>query len=284
MMSLKDIRHRIEAVRNTQKVTRAMKLISVAKLRRAQIMAQEGRVYSSAIYDTVTRVSRRLGVRSPGLWRRPKRLDVIDLIIITSDRGLCGGFNENLLRAVEEGIIDHISHNIEVKVYVIGRKGYRYLSQRKYEPELLSLEGDPEKKIAEIVELMCDRYLNEESSGCNLGFNRFVSAARQDITFWNLLPLYHIGSQKERHLEYIYEPVREDVLYALSRELLINSIKQAMLESNASELAARMSAMDGATKNADDMIEHLTSVYNKVRQESITSELMDIINGAEALK
>ncbi len=284
MASLKDIRRRIGAVKNTQKVTSAMKLVAAAKLKRTQMMAQEGRIYSSALYDTVTRVSRRLGVRAPGLWRRPRMLDVIDLIVITSDRGLCGGFNEFLLRAVEEGIEDHVSHNIDVKVYVIGRKGYRYLSQRGYKPELISLEGNREKKIAEVVEMMCNRYLNEESSGCNLGFNRFVSTARHDMTFWNLLPLYHIGSQKERHLEYIYEPAREEALHALSRESLISSLKQAMLESNASEIAARMLAMDGATKNADDMIAHLTSVYNKERQESITTELIDIINSAEALR
>ncbi|MFH1830138.1 MAG: ATP synthase F1 subunit gamma [Pseudomonadota bacterium] len=284
MASLKDIRHRIDAAKNTQKVTKAMKLVAVAKLKRAQMMAQEGRIYSSAVYDSVTRVSRRLGARAPGLWRRPRTLDVIDLIVITSDRGLCGGFNENLLRVAEDGIADHISHNIDVKIYVIGKKGYKHFLKHGYDPELVTMDGDRDAKIAEMVEMVCNRYLSGKSSGCNLGFNRFVTAAKQEITFWNLLPLYHIGSKTERHLEYLYEPGREEALHALSRESLKSTLKQAMLESDASELAARMSAMDGATKNADDMIAHLTSVYNRARQEAITSELMDIVNGAEALK
>jgi F-type H+-transporting ATPase subunit gamma len=284
MPSLKDIRRRIVAVRNTQKVTRAMKLVAAARLRRAQKKALEGRIYASAVYDTVARISRRLGVRAPDLWRRPKTLDVIDLIVITSNRGLCGGFNENLLREVEEGIADHVSHNIDVNIYVMGRKGYQYFLKHGYEPEMISVDTDRERIIAESIEAMCERYISGKSSGCNLGFNRFISSARQKITFWNLLPLYHIGSQAERHLEYLYEPDREMALHDLSREMLKSSLRQALLESEASELAARMCAMDGATKNADEMIAHLTSVYNKARQESITSELIDIVNGAEALR
>lgn len=284
MRSLKDIRRRIDATRGTQKVTRAMKLVAAAKLKGVQDRAIAGKTYSSATYDSVTRVSRRLGALAPGLWRRPLSLDLIDVIVLTSDRGLCGGFNENLLRSLEEGIEDHLTHNIGVKIYAVGRKGFKYLKQRGYDVEELEIGGDRETSIYEVVERICERYLRRESSGCNLGFNKFVSAGRQKITFWNMLPLYHIGDRTERFKEYIYEPDRNEALNALAKESLRGSLRQALLESEASEQAARMAAMDGATKNADDMIAHLTSVYHKARQEAITSELMDIVNGAEALR
>lgn len=284
MKSLKDIRRRMDAVRGTQKVTRAMKLVAAAKVRRTQLVAQDGRAYSSEIYDVVTRVSRRLGPLAPKLWRRPTHLDLIDVIVITSDRGLCGGFNENLMRALENGVEDHVTHNIGVRIFAIGKKGYKYFSRRGYEVEQLEIEGDREEAIAGIVDMMCERYVRDESSGCNLAFNKFVSAAKQKITFWNLLPLYHIGDRFERLQEYIYEPTRSEALDVMGKKSLKSAVRQALLESQASEQAARMTAMDIATKNADDMIEHLRSVYNKARQESITSELMDIVNGAEALR
>lgn len=283
-MSLKDIRRRIDAVRGTQKVTRAMKLVAAAKLRGAQDGALGGRAYSSDIYDSVTRVSRHLGVRAPKLWRRPTHLDLIDVIAVTSDRGLCGGFNENLLRELEEGIEDHITHNIGVKIFVVGKKGYRYLSRRGYDVEPLNLGENMGAAISDIVEMMCDRYLSDKSSGCNVAFNRFRGGARFKITFWNLLPLYHIGGPRERFQEYVYEPTRSEALDALGKESLRTALSQVILDSRASELAARLGAMDMATKNADDMIAHLRSVYNKARQEAITSDLMDIVNGAEALR
>jgi len=274
----------MDAVRGTQKVTRSMQLVAAARLRPAQERVLAGRAYTSAIYGSVTRVSRRLGARAPGLWRRPMSLNLIDVIVITSDRGLCGGFNENLLRELEDGIEDMVTHNIDVKIFVVGRKGYRYLKYRGYDVEQLDLSGDRQKAIADIVERMCERYMNEVSSGCNLGFNKFISASRQKITFWNFLPLYHIGDKSERFQEYIYEPGREQALDSLGKESLRSALSQALLESEASEFAARMCAMDGSTKNAEDMIAHLKSVYNKTRQEAITSELMDIVNGAEVLR
>jgi len=261
-----------------------MQLVAAAKLRGVQDKASAGRSYSSAVYDLVTRVSRRLGPQAPGLWRRPLSLDLIDVIVLTSDRGLCGGFNENLLRALEEGIEDHLTHNIGVKIYVAGRKGFKYLRQRGYDVEQLDLESDREAAIDGLVDLMCSRYLERESSGCNLGFNRFVSAAKQKVTFWNMLPLYHIGDRTERSQEYAYEPDRSRALGALAKDSLKAAMRQALAESKASEQAARMVAMDSATKNAEDMIAHLKYVYNKARQEAITSELMDIVNGAEALR
>ncbi len=284
MLTQKEIRRRIEAVRNTQKLTRSMKLVAAAKLRGAQQRAVEKRVYTSALYDIAVRVSRRLGREAPILWRRPQRLDCVDLIVMTSDRGLCGGFNENLLRDVEEGALQHIMHNISVKVFVVGKQGAKWLRGRGYDVEEVPTEGGLDFQVKWLMETMSKRCASGESAGCNIAFNRFVNASHQRPTFWNLLPLSYRGYDVERNIEYLYEPTREEALGALAGQLLDSALRQAFLESEASLHAARMTAMDAATKNADDMVAHLTSVYNRVRQEAITSELMDIVNGAEALR
>jgi F-type H+-transporting ATPase subunit gamma len=284
MASLKDIRRRISAVRSTQKVTRAMKLVAAAKLRRAQMAAQDGRAYASGLYDTAVRVSRRLGSGAPLLWRRSGSLNCVDVVAIASDRGLCGGFNENLLRALEEGMADLDSYGIQTKIFPIGKRIQRSLVRKGYPLEMPPAECTGEALIEWAAHRMTERFQAGESSGCNLAFNRPINAAQQRIAFWNLLPVYYQGDQAERHLEYLYEPTRDEALEALAQELLRSSIRQALLESNAAELGARMTAMDAATKNADDMIAHLTSVYNRKRQESITAELMDIVGGAEALR
>ena len=127
MFTKKEIRRRIEAVRNTQKITRSMKLVAAARLKGAQVRALADRPYTSAMHGVTMRLSRRLGREAPMLWRRPRSLECVDLIVITSDRGLCGGFNENLLRAVEEGILEHLTHNMSVRSYVIGRQGSKWL-------------------------------------------------------------------------------------------------------------------------------------------------------------
>ncbi|MFH0800618.1 MAG: ATP synthase F1 subunit gamma [Pseudomonadota bacterium] len=283
MAALKDIKRRIQAVKSTQKMTRAMKLVAAARLKRAQQTAFDARSYSSGIIDTAMLVSRRLGPRAPLMWQRPKDLNCVDLAVVTSDRGLCGGFNENLLRRIEEAVTNAASHNIDTRLYVIGKKGMRYLSARGRDVEAVP-GGDDAGVASWIAARLMERYRKGESAGGNVAFNRFASAGRQELTFWNLLPLHKRGNAKERHLEYLYEPTRETALDRLCAMAITASMRQAILESRAAELAARMSAMDNATRNADDMIAHLTFVYNRARQEDITSELMDIVGGAEALK
>ncbi len=284
MLSQKEIRHRIEVVRNTQKVTRSMKLVAAAKLKGAQRRAQADRPYTSALHDITIRVSQRLGRDAPVLWRRPRFLECIDLIVVTSNRGLCGGFNENLLRGVEEGILEHLTHNIEVKNFVIGRQGLKWLTRRGYDVVEIPTEGGYDSIIKWVLERVSTRCADGQSSGCNLAFNRFVSASHHEATFWNLLPLSRRGYDMEHNIEYLYEPMKKTSLEMLAAQALVSTFKQALLESEAAEHSARMTAMDAATKNADDMIAHLTSVYNKARQEAITSDLIDIVNGAEAQK
>ncbi|MBN1282564.1 MAG: ATP synthase F1 subunit gamma [Proteobacteria bacterium] len=283
MITQKEIRRRIASVRSTQKITRAMKLVAAARLKGAQQRALADRPYTSALHGITVRVSRRLGREAPPLWRRPQRLDCIDLILVTSDRGLCGGFNENLLRDAEEGILEHMIHDIRVKNFVVGRQGAKWLSARDYDVVEVPSSGGQEAVIKWLLETATERCRTGESAGCNIGFNRFVSSSRQRPVFWNLLPLAHRGYDREHNIEYLYEPGRAAALDMLTAQSLVSTVKQALLESEASEHAARMTAMDAATKNADDMIAHLTSVYNRARQDEITSGLMDIINGARAM-
>ena len=282
MLSQKEIRHRIEAVRSTQKITRSMKIVAAAKLKGAQRRALADRPYTSALHGITTRVSKRLGRDAPVLWRRSRFLECVDLIIITSDRGLCGGFNENLLRGVEEGILEHLTHNIEVKNFAIGRQGVKWLTRRGYDVVEVPAEGGNDSIIKWVLERVSSRCTDGQSSGCNLAFNRLVSASQHKATFWNLLPLSYRGYDREHNIEYLYEPMRKTSLDMLAAQALVSTLKQALLESEAAEHSARMAAMDAATKNADDMIAHLTSVYNKARQEAITSDLIDIVNGANA--
>ncbi len=282
--SLKDIRRRIQAAQSTQKITRVMQLVATAKVRTAQNEAEAGRSYTKTLHDSVARISRRLGPRAPVMWRRATKIESMGVLVITSDRGFCGAFNESLLHAVEEGIEEHQAHNIGVKLFVIGRKGVQYLSGRGYDVEEVPFDGNASRTASWAVSRVIDRFCCDESAGSYVAFNRFVNMAHYEYTVWNLLPMYAHGDERERYLEYEYEPSRSLVLDYLCVEYLLGTVRQAILESRAAEYAARMIAMDGASKNADEMIAHLTSVYNRARQESITSELMDIVGAAEALR
>jgi len=284
MKSLKEIRRRIEVVRGTQKITRAMKLIAAARLKAAERAALGGRDYAIEIHRSVERISKRLGARAPEMWRRMPSLNCMDVLVVTSDRGLCGGFNENLLRFVEEGCREHECHNIPVKLYAIGRKGWIYFKNRGYDVELVPSDGGYDKISRWVVNAMMLRFLAGESAGGFVCFNRYISATRYEISSWNMLPLYSHGDELEKEIEYIFEPERDLALDFFASEMLMSTVRQSMLESKASEHAARIIAMTSASKNADDMVKHLTGLYNRARQEAITSELMDVVGGAEALK
>ncbi|MBT3181522.1 MAG: ATP synthase F1 subunit gamma [Deltaproteobacteria bacterium] len=283
MQSLKDLRRRILATRDTLKIVRSMKLIAAAKLRGAQAAATKGRPYALELHRSVQRISGRLGADAPEMWRRPDHIGCLDTLVITSDRGMCGGFNENLLRFVEWGCYEHETHNIPVKLYVIGRKGRQFLKTSGYDVERVPSEGGTEKAVRWVVNNMMLRFLSGESSGGFVVFNKYLSSTKYEVTSWNLLPLYTRNWGRGDDVEYIFEPERDLALDFFASEFLMETVRQAIVESYAAEQVARIMAMSSATKNADDMIAHLTSLYNKARQEAITSELMDIVGGAEAL-
>jgi len=286
MQSLKIIRRRIHSVRNTQKVTKAMKLVAAARLRRAQRTALAARSYTGELFEMIKRISRRAGPMAPPIMRRRKEIKNLDVLVFTSDRGLCGGFNENLLITVLDGIEQHISHGIGVNLFVIGKKGWLYLKKRYPSFEkIVCLNDESGRAFAErLTDMFIQRFLTNISDGAFLALNRFYSASQQKAVFWNFLPLHWRGFTPDRLLDYLYEPERDQMRAALTRHVLVRSIEQAMLESKAAELAARMIAMDSATKNAQEMISSLTLEYHKARQSAITAELLDIVGGAEALK
>ncbi len=286
MQSLKAIRRRIQSVKNTQKVTKAMKLVAAAKLKRAQREALSARDYTDSLRDTVRRISMRAGPGAPPIMRRRADIEKIDLLIFTSDRGLCGGFNENLLLRILSDVDEHISHGIDVQLFVIGKKGWQFLKKRKAKVERFVAANDEGGAafVERIASVLTKRFLSRESDGAFMALNRFISAARQEPIYWDFLPLHWRGRMPDRLLDYQYEPDRDGAREMLCIEFLKRSIVQAMFETTASELAARMLAMDNATKNADDMISHLTLKYHKARQQAITAELLDIIGGANALR
>ncbi|PIU58065.1 MAG: ATP synthase F1 subunit gamma [Deltaproteobacteria bacterium CG07_land_8_20_14_0_80_38_7] len=284
MQSLKAIKTRIQSVQNTQKLTKAMKFVAAAKLRRAQKGAIEARSCSKAIYDILGRVSDKCKLDPPALMKRPDDINNIDCLIITSDKGLCGGFNENLLHYVEEKINEHISHGINVNLFVYGEKGWSYLKARKYQVSKYDGDDNLSAVINYYSEILVNRFLSGKSDGAYIVFNRFISAGEQRPTGWNLLPVYWPNENAGKSIDYVYEPTQKDVLDKVIESVIDRSLMQSILESRASELAARMTAMDNATRNADEMISHLTLEYHKARQSSITMELLDIVGGAEALR
>lgn len=285
MQSLKIVRNRIQSVKNMQKVTKAMKLVAAAKLKKAQRDALSARFYTDNLRDLIVGISKRAGFKAPILMRRRKALRNIDILTISSERGLCGTFNENLLRSVIDKTKDHMASGIQVNLFMFGKKGYQYCRGQRL--NVIKVDGKEGENVEESAKrlafLLTDRFLKQDSDGTYLAFNRFVSTAHQEVSFWDFLPLHWRGMGPDRYQDYIYEPDRKEIIPELTQEILTRSIYQAFLESNAAELAARMLAMDKATKNADDMISHLTLQYHKARQAAITSELLDIVGGAEAL-
>ncbi len=286
MSSLKDIRKRIASVKNTQKITRAMKLVAAAKLKRSQDAAIRARDYANEMEELVYRASRSVGAEAPELMRRHYRAGSLDLLVIASDRGLCGGFNEILFRRVDEIMTMHQRHGIDIKLFVYGRKGINACEKRKIciaQAEEVGGEMANAEWVRGIAQTLVRRFLDGHADGSFIAYNYFKSAVTQQVLFKDLLPFHQRRKDRRYQVEYLYEPSRAAILDELVQSALVALIMQAFRESHVSELAARMMAMNAATKNGDDMIEHLTMMYHRARQAAITRELMDIVNGAEAL-
>ncbi|MBI4196803.1 MAG: ATP synthase F1 subunit gamma [Deltaproteobacteria bacterium] len=284
MATLKTIRKRIASVRNTQKITKAMKMVAAAKLRRAQQRVVQARPYSMRVEEMLQYVAA-LSPLHPLLQERenPTRAEYL---ILTSDRGLCGGFNGNLLRRIEEQIRQPDLNYTETRLHVIGKKGRDFFKSRSR--DLASCEtGLYEKFEFGQAEKMADDfirgYLEEKFDHLYLVYNYFKSAISQEVRIERILPVRR-QSLSDYLPEYLYEPDRDTILETLIRKSLGTLVYRAFLESMASELGARMSAMESATNNCSDFIYRLTLQLNRARQASITKELMDIVNGAEALK
>lgn len=285
MPSLKALRKRIGTVRSTQQITKAMKMVAAAKLRRAQDAAERARPYSQKLAEMFSAVAAGADAEAhPLLARRDERR--ADLLLITSDRGLCGGYNTNILRLAETILR---RETCEVSTFAVGRKAVEYLKRRaiRVQGERIGVLHESAVDVAsEMAEKVSARFVAAESDAVYLVYSRFRSAISQVPTVVPLLPvvLPEEGETTGAAVEYIFEPPRKALLGEFLPAYVRTLILQALLEAAASEHGARMTAMENATTNASEMIERLTLSMNRARQATITTELMEIVSGAEALK
>ena len=283
MPSLKDLRKRIGSVRSTQQITKAMKMIAAARLRRAQESAERARPYAAKLSEMFAAVVTGLSEEAhPLLARRDERR--VDLIVLTSDRGLCGGYNSNLLRQAEAFRGEHGDQ--ETSLMLVGRKGVDHYRRRNVALllERTNVVGERMPEVARaLAERVTSRFSGDETDAVYLLYSRFQSAISQVPTVVRLLPV-EAPAEATSPVDYIFEPPRAELLARLLPRYVETLLLQALLESIASELAARMTAMDNATRNAGEMIDRLTLSINRARQAAITTELMEIVSGAEALK
>jgi len=287
MATLRMIKRRIGSVRNTRQITRAMKLVSAAKLRRAQDRVVAARPFAGKIAEVLSRVVARADAfGQPLLARREVRR--AELLVVASDRGLCGGFNANILRLAEKFLLEREPEGIEVTISVVGRKARDYYRRRRREPRHLVADQRREPDFALAADLGNDlitQFREEKTDEVWLLYSEFRSAISQRPTLKRIFPVEDLAASPETAgADYKYEPSADAVLEALLPRYVHVQIFRALLESAASENGARMTAMDSATNNASEMIDRLTLLYNRARQAAITKELVEIVSGAEALK
>jgi F-type H+-transporting ATPase subunit gamma len=289
MATLRDIRKRINAVKNTKQITKAMKMVAAAKLRRAQNRMLEMRPYAEKMDEVISSLAHGSGDVHPLLVQRPR--NTVEILVITSDRGLCGAFNSNILKAAEKHIEKWKADNFNISVSVVGRKANDYFKRRNVEirQAWTGLSGKLEHSdVQTIAEDLIENYLNATMDEVYIFYNQFKTVLTQEVISARLLPVAAPEEPGEAATEaaaaFIYEPSQKKILNEILPKHIQTQIYRALLESQASEEAARMTAMENATQNADEMIRTLTLQFNKARQASITKELMDIVGGVEALK
>ncbi|MDA1099515.1 MAG: F0F1 ATP synthase subunit gamma [Proteobacteria bacterium] len=299
MANLKELKNRITSVTSTQKITKAMQMVAAAKLRRAQEAAEQSRPYAERMERMIASVASNL----PSLDTAPPMVvgsgkdDVHLLVVVTAERGLCGAFNSNIVRAVRRRVIELRNSGKTVKLYCVGRKGQESLRRDLADliVEYVTLREVRQLSFANarpIAEQIAQMFADDEFDVCTVYYNAFKSVISQVVTNQQLIPVKLpdpeaiAAADSEVDLGgaiYEYEPEENDLLGVLVPRNMAVQIYRALLESGAAEHAARMTSMDSATRNAGDMIEGLTLTYNRTRQAIITKELIEIVSGAEAL-
>lgn len=287
MPSLKDIKKRIGSVKNTQQITKAMKMVSAAKLRRAQEAVVAARPYAEKMQDVLANLALKEDPEShPLLQKRGKERALV--ILMTADRGLCGAFNSSVSKAAERFVKDNPDGFEQLDVMVIGRKGNEYLKRRGVNIVKVheNIMGKVTYATASLIgQEVAEMFSSEKYDAVYVIYNAFRSAISQVPTIDQLLPIVPREVEEGIHVaDYLYEPSSSAVLEQILPKNVEVQIFRGLLESVASEQGARMSSMDSASKNAGEMIRKLTLQYNRARQAAITKELMEIISGAEAIK
>ncbi|OGW26504.1 MAG: F0F1 ATP synthase subunit gamma [Nitrospirae bacterium GWC2_57_13] len=288
MPSLRDIKRKITSVKKTQQITKAMKMVAAAKLRRAQDRVVAARPYARKMLAVIANLA--AGVeraQHPLLAKRePKK---VKLLVLTSDRGLCGAYNTNIVRKAVETVRQLQAEGKEVKVNVVGRKGRDFFRKRsgytlgKVWSELGTIDYE---KAADVGKNIVERFAAGETDEVYLLYNEFKSVMQQKVTLEKLLPVEPPDEADPfmAAVDYLYEPSAEAILGSILPKHIEVQVYRSMLESQASEMGSRMTAMDSATRNAKDMIGRLTLKFNKQRQAAITKEISEIVGGAEAQK
>ena len=293
MPSLKDLRNRIDSVKSTKKITQAMKMVAASKLKKAQAIAERGRSYSSGMGHIVNDLVSSETKQNHPLLNNPDKIENIILIIVSSDRGLCGGLNSNIVKQVKNLTGNLEKQNRKITIVCIGKKGYDLLysfnkQYLNYEVKFIPISEMSYEKTEEFGNQIISSFFNNKYDECYLFYNYFRSVISQEIIKEKLIPYTRGPSLKEtekknKDVFFEYEPNEEDVLAKILPKNFVVQLYKAVLESRASEQGARMTAMDNATRNAGDMIDNLSLSYNRQRQALITKELIEIISGAEAL-
>ena len=294
MANLKDIKRKIGSVKNTQKTTRAMKLVSTAKLRRTEELAKRTKFFEDAINSTLQEIASSIRKYKVGgikgrYFEEVEYPAVVDIIFITADKGLCGGFNYQTIKTVRSMLEKYTSKNVKVRLRAVGKKGIEFFNFQGYElsDEIIGLSSSPNyEKAKEFIEASVQDYLDGKTDRVILIHNGYKNMITQEIKEIQLLPvdISKYTQQEEESMLEMEPDEGEKVLESLLNKYIEFNMYYALIDSLAAEHSARMQAMDAATNNAKEMVRTLTISYNKARQESITTELIEIISGMEAMK
>ena len=291
MASLDDLKKRIASVKSTQKITKAMKMVAAAKLRRAQESAEKGRPYSEKMNNVILNLSSGISDKenAPKLLSGTGNDKVHLCVVMTSDRGLCGGFNSNIIKKAKSYFSKILSEGKELKIITVGSKGNDQL-KRMYGDKIIENISFKESKNAnyfdadKVGKIVIDKFESSEFDICTIFYNQFKNVITQIPQAQQIIPLESEDSEENTSEEsYEFEPDEDEILSNLLPKNISTQIFKAMLENSASEQGSRMSAMDNATRNAGEMVDKLTIQYNRSRQAAITKELIEIISGAESL-
>ncbi|MDA9794299.1 F0F1 ATP synthase subunit gamma [Candidatus Pelagibacter sp.] len=291
MASLDDLKKRIASVKSTQKITKAMKMVAAAKLRRAQESAEKGRPYSEKMNNIILNLSSGISDKenAPKLLSGSGNDKVHLCVVMTSDRGLCGGFNSNIIKKAKSYFAKLVDEGKDLKIITVGSKGNDQL-KRAYGDKIIANISFKESKHAnyfdaeKVGKMVIEKFKAEEFDVCTIFYNQFKNVITQIPQAQQIIPLNVENSEEEKSEDsYEFEPDEDEILSNLLPKNISTQIFKAMLENSASEQGSRMSAMDNATRNAGEMVDKLTIEYNRSRQAAITKELIEIISGAESL-
>ena len=290
MASLDDLKKRIASVKSTQKITKAMKMVAAAKLKRAQESAEKGRPYSEKMNNVILNLSNGISDKenAPRLLSGTGKDKVHLCVVMTSDRGLCGGFNSNIIKKAKSYFAKLSEEGKDLKIVTVGSKGNDQL-KRVYGDKIIANISFKESKNAnyfdadKVGKMVIEKFEANEFDVCTIFYNQFKNVITQIPQAQQIIPLNNEGEESSSEESYEFEPDEDEILSNLLPKNISTQIFKAMLENSASEQGSRMSAMDNATRNAGEMVDKLTIEYNRSRQAAITKELIEIISGAESL-